>query len=186
MAKLLSSIVVCGAAMLAGGARPPVIAPALPEGRQCCNSLADLPTQSLYVGQVRSIEFDAEKSPVFRFPEGNGVFAAFVLPQDARGVVLKVRTYVSTSILPMATMFKPNVMFLNAQHEPIEVSRDAPLSPVKGGLVKMSATSTFSVPNDAAYSIVYSGDPRSKRSIVRSANGTYASAARWPRSSRWG
>ncbi|MGT2510056.1 hypothetical protein [Cupriavidus basilensis] len=158
---------------LSGCARPPTIPTPLASARICCNSLADLPMQSLPFGEVQSIAFDEKTSPVFRFPEGNGVFAAFRLPERAFGAKLEVRAFFSSIALPMASIVKPNAMFLDAGYEPLQISRDAPLQ-VRQGLLamRMSRVATFPVPAGAAYVVVYSGDSRAKRVFMSSENGT--------------
>lgn len=158
--------------LLSACARPPLIPTAPADSRICCKSLADLPMQDLPSGKVISVTFDAEKSPVFAFPEGNGVFAAFRIPENLAGATLKVRSFFSTFVLPNATMVRPNVMFLDASYTPIRVPRETPLRMHRGGVWGMSSYGVFQVPPGAAYSVVYSGDPRSKRVMTSSENGT--------------
>ncbi|WP_454725809.1 MULTISPECIES: MalM family protein [Cupriavidus] len=166
-------LVVAGVSLaICGCARPPVIPTALPSARVCCQSLAELPMEDLRMEEVRSITFDEQTSPVFGFPEGNGVFAAFRLPKESGGATLNVRTYLSTMVLPMTTLVKPNAMFLDASHHPFEQAREAPLRVRRGGLTRMSQEAVFPVPVGAAYVVVYSGDARARRVQISSENGT--------------
>ncbi|WP_180863139.1 MalM family protein [Cupriavidus pauculus] len=160
------------ASMLAGCARPPLIPAAPSNARICCTSLASLPTQPLELDESVSIAFDAERSPVFSFPEGNGAFAAFQLPDGAAASTLRLRAFVSSSTLPLATIVRANVMFLDAQHAPIPAAREAALTLERRVFRTSYGDGVFAVPPTAAYAIVYTGSPRSARAIARSENGT--------------
>lgn len=157
--------------LLSACARPPVIAEPLPDSRICCTSLAGIPTEALQIDTVRSVHFDADRSPIFHFPEGNGVFAAFRLPDGASHASLRIRAWLSSSMLPLATFVKPNAMFLDTNFQPIDVARDSALK-LSGAVFRGTyGEATFPVPANAVYLIVYSGDANGKRLIVRSENG---------------
>ncbi|WP_227460715.1 MalM family protein [Cupriavidus pauculus] len=160
------------ASLLAGCVRPPLIPEAPSNARICCTSLASLPTQPLQLGESVSIAFDAERSPVFTFPEGNGAFAAFQLPDGAAGSTLRLRAFVSSSTLPLATIVRANVIFLDAQHAPIAAAREAALKLERRVFRTSYGDGVFAVPPAAAYAIVYTGSPRSARAIATSENGT--------------
>lgn len=160
--------------LVTGCARPPVVPEAPSAARICCKSLADIPTSSLQFDEPRFVAFDRETSPAYAFPEGNGVFAAFQLPERADGATLDLRAFISSgTLLSMATIFKPNAMFLDGHFRPLPGAHEAPLQ-VYGGLLalRMSRLASFKVPSGAAYAVVYSGSPRSQRVVIQSENGT--------------
>lgn len=174
MLSRLKYISLIGSILLVSGcARPPVVAKPLSDSRICCKSLASIPTEALQIGQVRSVHFDAASSPVLHFPEGNGVFAAFRLPDPVPQSSLRIRTWLSSSVLPVATFVKPNAMFLDADFHIIDSPRDASLLLAAATWQGIYGEAIFSVPAHAVFLIVYSGNARAKRLIVRSANGNW-------------
>jgi len=162
------------ALLLAGCARPPLIPVSPVASRICCQSLQELPFDTLAFDDTRSVSFDAERSPVFAFPEGNGVFAAYTLPQASEGAVLELRAFVSGGpTIPSMSIFRPNALFLDMARNPLPGPREAPLRTRKGFLAwSMSKIATYDVPGQARYVVVYSGSPRAERSTISSENGT--------------
>ncbi|MBY4730380.1 hypothetical protein [Cupriavidus pauculus] len=174
MRFLFRSTVIGLALIVAGCARPPLIPKAPSASRVCCQSWSDIPVEPLSMEETKSVSFDAETSPVFPFPEGNGVFAAYALPSSAEGASLQVRAFVSGGpILSMVTIFRPNAVFLDAARNPLPGPREAPLITRRGlAAWRMSKIATYTVPGQARYVVVYSGSPQSMRSTIASENGT--------------
>jgi len=162
------------ALLLASCARPPLIPIAPAASRVCCQSLQQLPVDTLTFEDTKSVSFDAERSPVFAFPEGNGVFAAYTLPMASEGAVLELRAFVKGGpTIPSMSIFRPNALFLDTARNPLPGPREAPLRTRKGILARsMSKIATYEVPAQARFVVVYSGSPHAERSTISSENGT--------------
>ncbi|MEN7530245.1 hypothetical protein [Cupriavidus sp. 2SB] len=160
--------------LLASCARPPLIPQIPASSRICCKSFQAMQTGDLKFEDTTSVSFDAETSPVFPFPEGNGVFAAYTLPQQSDGALLELRAFVSGGpALTTMTIVRANALFLDAARNPLPGPREAPLRTRRGILAwSMSKIATYTVPNSARYVIVYSGSPYAERTTFSSENGT--------------
>ncbi|UOB60130.1 hypothetical protein MRS60_34020 [Burkholderia pyrrocinia] len=143
----------------------------LAESRVGVKSYAEMSYQPLVLNDAKTIDFDASTSPVARFPDGLGVYAAFSLDQQSTATVLCVRTWFSSTWLPLATVLKPYVMFLDADKrvvsnvESFEGTNGATF--VKGSYRQ----GYFIVPPAARFFIVYSASSESDRMVLTAQTG---------------
>jgi Maltose operon periplasmic protein precursor (MalM) len=80
----------------------------------CCRSFADMRYAALEIDQEESIRV-TEKSLVYEFSEGKSRFAAFEIKQPERVKALDIEMNLSSSWLPAASVFLPNVVFLDSE-----------------------------------------------------------------------
>jgi hypothetical protein len=127
--------------------------------------------QPLALNEAKTIEFDENTSAVARFPDGLGVYAAFSIAQQPTSTVLRVRTWFSSSWLPLATVLKPFVMFLDADKrvisdvESFKGSNGATF--IEGGYRQ----GYFLIPRSAQFFIVYSASSESDRMVLSAQTG---------------
>lgn len=156
---------------LSGCATRQLVATPLPESRVGVKSYAEMSYQPLALNEAKTIDFDASTSPVARFPDGLGVYASFSLDQQPAATVLRVRTWFSSGWLPLATVLKPYVMFLDADKhvvsnvESFEGTNGS--SFVQGGYRQ----AYFLVPPAARFFIVYSASSESDRMVLAAQTG---------------
>ncbi|WP_322013446.1 hypothetical protein [Paraburkholderia sp. J12] len=156
---------------LSGCATRQLVATPLPESRVGVKSYAEMAYQPLALNDAKTIDFDTNTSPVARFPDGLGVYAAFSLDQQPVTSVLRVRTWFSSGWLPLATVLKPYVMFLDADKhvvsnvESFEGTNGSTF--VEGGYRQ----AYFPVPAAARFFIVYSASSESDRMVLAAQTG---------------
>jgi len=69
-----------------------------------------------------------QSSPIFAFDEGKTYVAPVALPDAGKRRVLILRSYLNGSWLPDATVFYPNVVFLNEQKQQVRTSGNLALT----------------------------------------------------------
>lgn len=156
---------------LTGCASPPLVATPLPEARVGVHSFAEMSYLPLSLNDAKTIRFDADTSPVGRFPDGLGVYAAFSIEQQSSVSVLRIRTWASNEWLPLATILKPYVMFLD---ESKRVISDVESFKGRQGVNFFAGgykEGYFPIPRTARYFIAYSASSESDRLVLSSANG---------------
>lgn len=125
----------------------------------CCRSYMELTYLPLPQSEELSIKIDGA-SQAFAFPEGNGYLAAFKLPKIESGTTFELKTYMSSSYLPSATVFLPQILILDARQSPLRSEKDLVLKQdvhfFKGGYWSTS----IPLLSDDAYLIIYT--PASK------------------------
>lgn len=156
---------------LSGCATRQLVATPLPESRVGVKSYAEMSYQPLAFSEAKTIDLDASTSAVARFPDGLGVYAAFSIEQQPTATVLRVRTWFSSSWLPLATVLKPFVMFLDADKrmvsnvESFKATNGATF--IEGGYKQ----GYFLVPRNARFFIVYSASSESDRMVLSAQTG---------------
>ena len=157
--------------VLSGCETRQLVATPLPESRVGVKSYAEMSYQRLVLNDARSIDFDADTSAVGRFPDGLGVHAAFSIEQQSSTTTLRVRTWPSSGLLPLATILKPYVMFLDADKHVVSnvesFKSTNGSSFLKGGYKQ----GYFPVPPAARFFIVYSASSDADRMVISSENG---------------
>lgn len=158
-------------AALSGCATRQLVATPLAESRIGVKTYAEMSYQPLALNDAKTIDFDASTSPVARFPDGLGVYAPFSLDQQSTATTLRVRTWFSSSWLPLATVLKPYVMFLDADKR--VVSNVESFESTDGStFVKGHYRQTyFIVPSSARFFILYSASSESDRMILTAQTG---------------
>jgi len=156
---------------LSGCATRQIIATPLPESRVGVKSYAEMSYQTLALNEAKTIAFEADKSPIARFPDGLGVYDAFSIEPQPKATALRVRTWFSSSWLPLATVLKPYVIFLDADKHLVSnvESFDGTTGStfIEGGYKQ----SYFPIPSNARFFIVYSASSDADRMIISSENG---------------
>ncbi|OAJ54928.1 hypothetical protein A6V36_08835 [Paraburkholderia ginsengiterrae] len=111
-------------------------------------------------------------SPTFDFTEGRSTFVAYKLPEVEANTV-EVDTYVSSDLLPLATVFRPRVLFLDAGLKEVG---DGKLDPMEKGSKFLGDAYYFAttpIPPSAKYIVVYAASSaNTDRLVARSANGS--------------
>jgi maltose operon protein len=106
-------------------------------------------------------------SQAFAFPEGNSYLAAFKLPKIELGTTLELKTYMSSSYLPVARVFLPQILVLDAKKMPLRLEKDLVLKQdvnfFKGGYWSTS----IQLKMDDAYLIIYTAAPKLGQGIPR-------------------
>ncbi|WP_224011017.1 hypothetical protein [Paraburkholderia tropica] len=156
---------------LSGCATRQLVATPLPESRVGVMSYAEMSYQPLALNDAKSIDFDASTSPVARFPDGLGVYASFSLDQQSAATVLRVRTWFSSTWLPLATVLKPYVMFLDAEKHVIS---NVELFGGTNGATFVQGSykqGYFLVPPTARFFILYSASSESDRMVLTAQTG---------------
>ena len=151
---------------LGGCATRQIVATPLPESRVGVKSYAEMSYQALALNEAKTLTFDADKSAVARFPDGLGVYAAFSIEPQPTATTVRVRTWFSSSWLPLATVLKPFVMFLDADRHVVsnvESFGGKTGSTLIAGKYKQDY---FPVPATARYFIVYSATSESDRMVL--------------------
>ncbi|MFM0730486.1 hypothetical protein PQQ52_08325 [Paraburkholderia sediminicola] len=156
---------------LSGCATRQIIATPLPESRVGVKSYAEMSYQALPLNEAKTIAFDADKSAVARFPDGLGVYAAFSIEPQPTATALRVRTWFSSSWLPLATVLKPFVIFLDADKHLVSsvesFNGTTGSTFIEGGYKQ----GYFPVPATARYFIVYSATSESDRIVMPAQTG---------------
>ena len=156
---------------LSGCATRQLVATPLPESRVGVKSYAEMSYQPLASNEAKTIDFDANTSAVARFPDGLGVYTAFSIEQQPRATVLRVRTWFSSSWLPLATVLQPFVMFLDADKHMVsnvESFKSTNGSTFLDGGYKQGY---FPVPRNARFFIVYSASSEADRMVLSAQTG---------------
>jgi len=156
---------------LSGCASRQILATPLPESRVAIKDYSEMSFQALGLNEAKTIDFEAEKSPVARFPDGLGVYAAFSIDPQSAATALRVRTWFSNSWLSLATVLKPYVIFLDGNKHVVSnvESFDGTLgSTLIEGEYKQGY---FPVPPLARFFILYSAATESDRIILVAQSG---------------
>lgn len=158
-------------AALSGCATRQLVSTPLPESRVGATNYAEMSYQPLALNDAKTIDFDASISPVARFPDGLGVYASFSLDQQPATTVLRIRTWFSSTWLPLATVLKPYVMFLDADKH--VVSNVESFGGTDGATFVQGSyrQGYFPVPPAARFFIVYSASSESDRMVLTARTG---------------
>lgn len=89
----------------------------------CCRHYTELSYLPLPSSEEIAVTIDGA-SQVFAFPEGNSFLAAYKLPKMESGTTFELKTYMSTSYLPTATVFLPQILILDAKQMPLRLEKD--------------------------------------------------------------
>lgn len=157
--------------MLGACATRELVAPPLPESRVRVSSYAEMAYEPLVPNTTQTIEFDEKTSPIARFPDGLGVYAAFSMVPQTSKTALRVRTWLSSDWLPMATMVKPYVVFLDEEKQVIANIASFNSRTGQNFFKGSYREGYFNVPPGTRFLVVYSAASESDRMIVRSQNG---------------
>jgi hypothetical protein len=98
----------CAAQMVEGNSDP----------KRVYENFDALPKVSINKGESKEFAF-VESSPTLKFPNHASRFLAIQLPRNDSKVTLSIRTHISGSWIPSATVFVPSVTFLDAQNKPV-------------------------------------------------------------------
>lgn len=162
---------VVGSFFMASCATRPPTAFEPPPTAPCCRNWQEVHFEKMSGGGVSHAHISLAKSPTFDFPEGRSTFVAYALPQGQAHTV-EVDAYVSSDWLPVATIFRPRLLYLDSNLK--VVGRD--------GMSRMQQDGKFlagpyyfavsAVPADARFLVVYAGpSAHTPRLVAHSHNG---------------
>lgn len=174
MGKLKLKKAICTVALLslAGCASRPPIAFEPPAPAYCCGSWQQVHFEQMTSTQVSGVSISTGRSPTFDFPEGRSTFVAYRLP-DAKVKSMTVETYVSSSWLPMATVFRPRALFLDASFREAGNNKLEPMTRATRYLQGAYYHATADVPANAAYVVIFgASSANTDRLVAYSQNGS--------------
>ena len=105
------------AALLVGCASAPPSREVMASGKVCCASFAELKFVELRAGESATLSVD-ESSQLFEFADGRSLAIAVAVGSANGTRKMLVKSYLSGSWLPSATMFYPKVQVLGADRKP--------------------------------------------------------------------
>jgi hypothetical protein len=88
------------------------------------SSITDMAYTPLKTGVEQSILF-GDQTPTFQFPHGKGYYAAYELTETGQPRLVKVKTYLSASYLPSASILVPNLLVLDKDKQQIWLNTHA-------------------------------------------------------------
>jgi hypothetical protein len=150
--------------------RPPIAFDS-PQQASCCSTLRLATFQIMSPSGPTHAHISTNESPTFDFPDGRSTFVAYRLPASHAETV-EVDTYLSSSWLPDATVFRPRLIFLDENYRTVGYNH----------LDKMEASGKFvggtyyfgisEIPVNSRYLVVY-GAPsaHTERLVSRSDDG---------------
>ena len=170
----MSKKTLCTVALLAfaGCASRPPIAFEPPAPADCCGSWRQVHFEQMNSTQVSGISISIGRSPTFDFPEGRSTFVAYKLP-DIKVKSMTVETYVSSGWLPMATVFRPRALFLDAEFQEAGTSKLEPMKRAAKYLQGEYYQATADVPANATYVVIFgASSANTDRLVAYSQNGS--------------
>ncbi|GAB2924168.1 hypothetical protein GCM10027093_74530 [Paraburkholderia jirisanensis] len=167
--RLSAGVIAC--VMLGGCATRTLVAPPLPESRLGVASYAEMSYQPLEPDETETVRFDENTSPVARFADGLGVYAAFSIKPQQSASTLRIRTWLSSDWLSLATVVKPYVVFLDAEKHVI--SDVESFKSIDGSSFFLGGYKQgyFPVPQGSRYFVIYSAASESDRMVIRAQTG---------------
>jgi len=127
------------------------------------SSISEMAYTPLKTGVEQSILF-GEQTPTFQFPHGKGYYAAFELTEAGQPRLVKVKTYLSASYLPSASILVPNLLVLDIEKQQIESDSNFFTGTTYYADLPLQA--------NAAYLVVYAAPNHSENIYAYSENGT--------------
>lgn len=151
--------------------RPPIsFAP--PPPANCCSTWQSVHFEEMDAHGVSRSHISLNGSPTFDFPEGRATFVAYRLPQ-VEAKTVEVDTYPSSDWLPLATVFRPRVLFLDAGLKEVADDKLNPMARDSKFLRGSYYFATTPIPASAKYIVVYAASSaNTDRLVARSENGS--------------
>lgn len=151
----LSLVMATAFVLLVGCAASPPSIEVLRSAVPCCASLSELRYTELKVGEDLSAQID-ESSQLFRFPEGNSYVLSLSLGGGAVPRSLLVKSYLSSTWLPSATMYFPKFQFLDRDRKPSRPAVSVQVTQANHFLKGGYYYTTLDVRADEQFVVVYS------------------------------
>ncbi|HEY6838500.1 MAG TPA: MalM family protein [Geobacteraceae bacterium] len=107
----------------------------LREAPACCTTLAELPSDSLRVGEEKSFDLGKD-SPAFDFAGGKSFFRAFALPGEPYPYRVTVSSFLVGDDLRTAYLFSPQLVTLDADHRVVRATGPGDFVVEKVGLAE--------------------------------------------------
>lgn len=157
--------------ILSGCASVDMMQKDLSTNNQITKSYDEMNFKKLETMKEESINFES-KSPTYVFEEGKKYYAALNIPEPRQPRLINIKTYLTSSYLPSASILVPQLIFLNVNKQPIGKAKDFKLYPDSDFWLGGYFTADVSVPADANYMVVHAADSNSQILDVYSENGT--------------
>jgi hypothetical protein len=124
------------------------------------------------INGVSRTHISLSESPTFDFAEGRSTFVAYTLP-EVEAKTVEIDTYTSSDWLPLATVFRPRVLFLDASLKEVGNGKLDPMARGSKFLVGSYYFATAPIPALAKYIVVYAASSaNTTRLVARSENGS--------------
>lgn len=151
--------------------RPPISFDPPPPAN-CCSGWQSVHFEEMGANGVSRTHISLKGSPTFDFAEGMSTFVAYRLP-EVEAKTVEVDTYASSDWLPLATVFRPRVLFLDAS---LKEAGDGKLDPMARGSKFLGGAYYFAtapIPASAKYIVIYAASSaNTSRLVARSENGS--------------
>lgn len=157
--------------LLSGCASVDMMQKDLSANNQITKSYEDMNFEKLENSKEISISFES-KSPTYLFEEGKKYYAALSIPEPRQPRLINIKTYLTSSYLPSASILVPQLIYLNSSKQTIGKAKDFKLYPDSDFWLGGFFTADVSVPADASYIVVHAADSNSQTLDVYSENGT--------------
>ncbi len=163
--------IIVGSLFMAGCATRPPTAFEPPPAAACCRNWQEVHFEQMGRGGVSHAHISLAKSPTFDFPEGRSTFVAYALPQ-ANAHTVEVDAYVSSDWLPVATIFRPRLLYLDSNLKVIGNDRMSRMQHDGKFLAGPYYFAVSAIPVDARFLVVYAGSSaNTPRLVAHSQNG---------------
>lgn len=135
------------------------------------SSISEMTYTPLKTGVEQSILF-GEQTPTFQFPHGKGYYAAYELTETGQPRLVKVKTYLSASYLPSASILVPNLLVLDKDKQQIGKIENYRIESDSNFFTGTTYYADLPLQANAAYLVVYAAPTHSENIYVYSENGT--------------
>ncbi|MFM0594743.1 MULTISPECIES: hypothetical protein [Paraburkholderia] len=151
--------------------RPPIsFDPPPPAG--CCSNWRSVHFEEMSAEGVSHTHISLNGSSTFDFAEGRATFVAYRLPK-VKATTVEVDTYASSDWLPLATVFRPRVLFLDAGLKEVANNKLNPMARDSKFFRGAYYFATTPIPASAEYIVVYAASSaNTDRLVARSENGS--------------
>ncbi len=130
----------------------------------CCTSLAELPLQSIRMGDKESFEL-GEGAPAFRFETGKSYFRAFALPQGPYPYRVTVSSFLMGNRLKSAYLFSPQLITIDERRRVVRTPGPGSFTLGRAGLIE-TVQETGGLGYKLEGGLTFTADNRDERYLV--------------------
>ena len=134
-------------------------------------SITEMPFEPLNTGVEQSVVF-GEKTPTFQFPHGRGYYAAFALAESGQPRLVTLKTALSSSYLPSASILVPNLWVLNKDKQPIAKVENYRIETDSNFFTGTTYYADVPIQPEAAFLVAYAAPTHADNIYAYSDNGT--------------
>lgn len=135
------------------------------------SNIESMPFSPLKTGVEQSVVF-GDQTPTFQFQHGRGYYAAFALTETGQPRLVTVKTYLSSSYLPSASILVPNLLVLNKDKQQIGKVENFRIESDTNFFTGTTYYADLPLQANAAYLVAYAAPTHADNIYVYSENGT--------------